>query len=168
MSLSVYDPIYFPMQLCSVSTLLQESLGCSHFCIVFQKVLNKRIFRKTRYKKQVVQAVIWEHYLEFLFSAFFQSDKQILTTTNRAEQKHPSCKKKKSWIYQLWQKQCLTNLILAHPGEMKLQIANVYFSRLTMATEIITYLGLQNLVFFSSLDLFSCDQQLEKNVCTHY
>lgn len=45
---------------------------------------------------------------------------------------------------------------------MKLQIANVYFSMLTMATEIISYLVLQNLVFFSRRDQFSCEQQLKK------
>lgn len=48
---------------------------------------------------------------------------------------------------------------------MKLQIANVYFSMLTMATEIISYLVLQNLVFFSRRDQFSCEQQLKKKKC---
>lgn len=50
---------------------------------------------------------------------------------------------------------------------MKLQIANVYFSMLTMVTEITAYLGLQDFLFFSRLDLFSYEQQFKRTICTH-
>jgi len=50
---------------------------------------------------------------------------------------------------------------------MELQTTNVYFSMLTMATEIIAYLGLQ-LFFFPLLNLFSCEQQLKKPMCIYH
>lgn len=145
--------------------------------------------------------------IEISFLVFFQANKQILTSTNQAEQKHPSHNTisglvfqkaqklllyiylsvtffnltrklrnphrnqiQSSWIYQLWPKKwCLTNLISAHPGEMKLETANVYFSMLTMATDIIAYWGIQDFIFFPSLDLFSCEQQLKKpTMWTHH
>lgn len=200
MTLSLCPPLHSPVLLLSLCQLFSRTAWDVHISVLyFQRFITKASLETLCANSKLLRLSLGNMSTWTFFLASFQANKQILTSINQAEQRHPSYIKISGLIfrkvqelllytyllitfcnlnskprnphqnnietnYKLWQ-WCSTNLILAHTGEMKLQIANVYFSMLTMATEITVSLGLQYSLFYSSLYLFSCEQIKKINKC---